>query len=339
MRATRLAAFAACLFAACDKAPDPAPSTPQPAAGKAPTTLPPRPGDPAPAGTRAGAAKPADPAAGKGSVDGIRLTLVDAGKEPRRTLRYRPVAGAKGQFEYVTTQKNKVSTVPHLTVQTTTMVADVEVLAVDAAGNADVRMSMHDMRTEMPGQPGADEANALFEGFRFHFAARMSPRGAMSNTEVGLDADPSGKLGAVMKPMFDSLGQTMNQISVALPEEAVGVGAKWTLEGSMTLLGMTVTSTGTNTIESMSDDRVVLSTVMTGGVQDQKMTMSGIESEVHSMSMDGTGTVTLDLTSVVAGSLETTAHSKGKMTIHVPDNPPQKMEVETTMEMKFAQKK
>src|SRR5213075_1829657 len=120
---------------------------------------------------------------------------------------------------------------------------------------------------------------------------------------------------------------------VELPSEPLGVGAKWTAVGSMSILGMAITTTSTMTIASFSGDRVQLAVVSTGGVKDQKMTMSGIETEVHEMSTDGTGTITTDLSTGIASEMAMTAKSIGKMTVHVPGAEPQKMTVDSTVDM------
>ena len=124
------------------------------------------------------------------------------------------------------TQKNRTGDDPHLTVQTTTIEADVEIVSVDADGNASMRMSMHDFAMEMAGQPSVAQANKMFAGFRMHVGARVSPTGAVSDSDFGIDADPSGMLRATMKPMMESFGQTTSQLSVPLPDEAVGVGGR-----------------------------------------------------------------------------------------------------------------
>ena len=324
MRTTWMLGAAVCLLSGCGK--DPAPPASAPASPAAPAA------GTAPAAAGATATPTPTPTT-------LRLTLLEPGAEPRRTLRYHPKAGTKVDADLVTTQKNRTGDDPHLTVQTTTMALDSEILSVDAAGVARTRLRMHDLRMEMQGQPTAAGVNEALEGLRMHFETNISPTGAVSGTEAGIDADPSGQLSATMKPMMESLGQTMNQVSVQLPPEPVGVGARWKVEGPLTVLGMTMTTTTTMTIEAIDGDRVTLKSTTGGSGSEQKMTMAGIDSDIHSMSTEGGGTYVMDLTKTVAATMEMSTKSKVKMTVHVPNGPARDMNVDSTMEMKLTSKK
>lgn len=310
MRATRFAAIVFGLGATWSAAPARAePPEPAPPAGGAPA---PAKGPPA-----------------------IRFTLVEKGAEPRAELRYKLKTPAKDRYEIVNVVKTRTGDAAHLTVQTTTMTGDWSLEGLDEKGFARARMGIGEMKLDMPGQPSA---GSPLEGLRMHVGGKVSPLGGWTDVEFAVDEDPSGQMKAAMAPMMDSMTQMMGQITAQFPTEPVGVGAKWTMEVTVAMLGMSIATKADVTLASWSGDAVVLTQASTGGVKDQTLQMPGIEAKVLDMSVTGTGSTTIDLTRALPDAMQTTAETTGKMQFKNADGTPRDMDLVSTTEMKLTRK-
>lgn len=275
----------------------------------------------------------------------MKLTLTSAGAEPKKALRYRLKAGTKDTYEVTQSQKTATTSASGPTVmeQTTSMKYDFEVLAVDDASVSSIKMSTYDLHTEIVGMPSAGN---VLEGLRLGFTGRMSSRGAWTDTKFVLEADPSGKMAPILDQLLAGMGQAIEQASVALPEEPVGLGATWTLEGSVAVMGMAMEMKSEMTIASLAEGGVRLVGKTSGGSKDQTMTIpqpqGAAKSQVHVVEMKVSGDLSyeVDLARGLPTSGTVTAKTSAKMGIKVSDDlPEQALETDGTSEMKVELKR
>ena len=291
--------------------------------------------DPAPAAPAGGVSgsSPAGSSPAAGALPALKVALVEPGAEPRTALRYHAKAGEKASHEIAQTQKDRSGDAGHLTVQNTTVSADSEVLSVDPSGKATVRISLHDVRAEIVGMPNARNPLA---GARIRFGGRLSPLGRWTNGEIALD----GELGAAgAGAPLDAFAQAIGRMTIPLPPDPVGVGARWTAEGPVAVFGTTLPVTSTVTLESVQDGVIVLHLTVAGVAKDLKLDMPPLVGDVVEISTEGEGRATISLAHVLPDAMDLATTARSKMRIrNSPDAAPRDLEVSGTSEMRVRRK-
>ncbi len=127
----------------------------------------------------------------------------------------------------------------------------------------------------------------------------------------------------------DKLKRSYTNAFAYMKDSKVKEGATWNTMTDQDLMGITLKSEATNTIKSMTGEKVVIATdgtMTTGGVQDTMM--MGIAAKTD---MEGTtqGTTTLDRKSGWITSSENSGTVKGKITIPAGAAGPEEMVVDT----------
>ena len=155
-----------------------------------------------------------------------KLTLVDPGAEPRKVLRYHPRAGLKRTVSYQlesharTEQNGQVQDQPPVLF---TLTVDG---AIATADDKEARYEFHVAKVDVPEVKGRPAKYT--EQVRKELGKWTDLRGAMVIDARGMTqkfeiAESAGKNLAAMQDIRVALEQTANP----LPEEPVGVGAKW----------------------------------------------------------------------------------------------------------------
>jgi len=166
------------------------------------------------------------------TAQGITIELHDAGQEPRRELRYQPVAGQREGLQ-MTLQMTMSAVLDGLPVPAVHLAPiqfrlGIRVLRVHSNGDFDTRTEMQSVQL----QSAPDAPEALRQQFREQLAflqslrldSTLSARGLTRAVTVNLDRSPPG-----MEDITGHIQQAIEQISMPLPQEAVGIGARWTV--------------------------------------------------------------------------------------------------------------
>ncbi len=134
---------------------------------------------------------------------------------------------------------------------------------------------------------------------------RMTSRGVVTSFEMKLpdDADPQSR--QAMEQMHDSFANS----SAALPEEAVGIGAKWEQKSRHKSGGMSIDETVSYEFISLEGGRLTLRNSLTQSAANQKVenpAAPGQKLDLDKMSGSGTGETTVDLGKAfpVSGNME-----------------------------------
>lgn len=161
--------------------------------------------------------------------------------------------------------------------------------------------------------------------------ASVDARGATQEGKFVLD----GKDNPQLAQLLDSMGQSMRQMSIPLPETAVGVGARWQARQRMQMGGMTIYQVGEYALESMDGDKLKLKVKLTQLGPKQTMDPPGlppgVKAELLDMRGAGEGTMDVDLTSLVPVSeVKVTSNTSMRMTNQ---GVPQDMTMTMTMDL------
>ncbi len=205
----------------------------------------------------------------------VAVTVVNAGTSPRQTLRYKLAAGSS---EAVTMRQQMRMTMdmggmamPAQALPATVITTQVAVSDVAADGSASVTQEF--VKVDLDAE-GADPmlVNAMrpqltaMQGVTMRYT--ISPTGQVSQLDFGAGAPE-------VLQAVQALASS-DQLSVAFPTEAVGVGARWTAARAVTQSGLTVTQDVEYLVKSISPDSVVLEMSITQSAKDQVMDLAAL---------------------------------------------------------------
>jgi hypothetical protein len=202
------------------------------------------------------------------------LKLIEAGAEPRTALRIAPTAGTsevatmtmKMTMEMdLQGQKIPVAMPPFV------MKMGIDITEVAASGDFTYKMALKEATV---GEDPSGAVNpAVLEQMRGLIGkmqglggeATVNARGAVVKSDFVIPPDAPQEL----KQVMDSLQQSMGQISVPFPEEAVGVGAKWEVTTEVAQGGMKIGMVSKFELKSIEGNVVTIAheIVQTAGAQ------------------------------------------------------------------------
>ncbi len=230
------------------------------------------------------------------------VKLLSAGAEPRRVLRLQP---QPGQLQTTTTTLKMdmdMGLGQPMNMPAIIMPMEVTVKNVSADGDITYEIVIGDVSVAVDPDalPQVAEAmKASLGGVKgLSGTATMSHRGFSKDSDSMLpsDADPQ------MRQALSQLQETWSNIAAQLPEEAVGVGAKWEVRQPLKSQGMTVNQTATYELLSLDGDRLSTAITMTQSASNQKIqnpAMPQMKLDVTKLTGSGRGNMTLDLGQVM----------------------------------------
>src|SRR5262245_25891497 len=237
-----------------------------------------------------------------GRPDGIGVVLIKAGSPPRKPLRYRFEAATK---PYRMTQTMVQTGIPGVPPQTTTMRAAVDVTIADVAGDhASMTMSMHDLQMGSgAGSPSAD-ASSLLKGLTIKIAMGVNERGKVDGVTADVAGPSNPAVDLMKKTLSTAMADASKQNITPLPDEPVGVGAKWAVDSTSTTMGMSITARIEYEILSFEGETAVVKMTMKNDSKDQDMEVRGRGQKMHieSMAMVTEGTLRMGGGLVMAAS-------------------------------------
>lgn len=223
------------------------------------------------------------------------VKLLDAGTGPKHRLRLKP---AVGWGQTVVMKMNMTMAmdagpalkVPRTVLPTMIMTMQVTVSEVDQAGNAHYDLALGDIGVE-PGNAKPEVVKAVrrslakMKGFKGH--ATVDPRnftleGAF---EIPPDVDAS------TKQMLDGMSQSITQLSSPLPEEPVGVGARWKVSSKLGANGVNLSQTAVYTLTKLDGDHIAFSVDIAQTADHQELRAPGMPpgSKLSITAWKGTG--------------------------------------------------
>lgn len=283
-------------------------------------------------------------------VEPPTVTLLDAGVEPRVALRLKPVAGT------VDTTRIAMRMAVAMTLDgqpvpgramprallglsakidavgddgSATWSVTITEAAVEGGADAAGDVQAHDTEVSFAGARGLREGLAAVKGLTA--AGKVSDRGVTTLAGfAGVQAEGE------MATLLEGFRESLVQLSVPLPEEPVGAGARWQVEQVVPQSGMRIRQTTVFDVVSVEGSRVVARVTLTQaaepGADAGKALPPGARLEGFSGS--GTGETTLDLGHILPVSSTAKVTTTVKMMVPAPDGGGRAMEM--TMDIGLA---
>ncbi|MEJ7598042.1 MAG: hypothetical protein WKG01_09060 [Kofleriaceae bacterium] len=235
--------------------------------------------------------QPAEPPPAK-SADGF--VLVTPGVAPLRQLRYRPVKGATSRFDmsmnFDLESGGTVNTMPTLTL-------DLELAVIDVAadGSATLRTTIKHASATDRGAGAGVSAAQMNEGLRLFdnvvITSTLSPQGRQRDSKVSAGKD----LAPALMQQITTMTQGLEQLAMPMPDQPVGVGAKWRSVKQLAQNGIDMTSTTTIDITAIEGDRVSFASSTQLAGPDQTLKQGTRSVTIAKVGGNGGGSGTVDL--------------------------------------------
>lgn len=244
------------------------------------------------------------------------VKLIDAGKGAKRQLRLTPKKGGTRTMVMTMKMAMKIAiganSMPQQTLPTMKLTMNTKITDVSASGDIKYTfvVKQPDVIADKDASGMADQLKDKLKGIAgMSGYAVVTNRGFTKEADFNIpaDADPQ------MKQIMDSFKQSLYQIAAPLPEEAVGVGAKWDTIMQMTYNGMTLDQTASTELVELTGDIGKLKLSITQSAKPQKITANGMQVDVLSLASTGNSETTIDLKQVTPSQAAITSHSDAKM--------------------------
>jgi hypothetical protein len=239
---------------------------------------------------------------------GFRLTVLDTGGEPRRALRYGSDPPAEQRMALALRVAMEMeasgSPVPPITLPGLRLLFDV-------TGKKQGELSRYELTVTNADLTGADAAHPpivteMREGLSSLIGATgvvaIDERGLERERSLGLPEGLSGELAQFMRSTELALGE----LALPLPDEPVGVGAKWQVEQTITVDGVHVQQKTHYELLAADGPRLQLRSQIVQSAEAQEASLPGLPSRVSAEMLSlrgaGSGQVEVDLRRLVPTS-------------------------------------
>ena len=170
------------------------------------------------------------------------LVMGDAGSEPRRVLRYQFHAGQTERYELDSQGTTKTAGAALMT-PTLRLTVVIGVDSVEADGSAHVTTVVETARSlddgNVPAVVRMQFASELAKVVGLRIVSQVSTRGVWSHTTITAPANA----GALVNAVIAELRTQVERSVASVPEDSVGVGARWDVEREDALGGTTMATT------------------------------------------------------------------------------------------------
>jgi Family of unknown function (DUF6263) len=252
--------------------------------------------------TQSGSQPVSRPPAAAGAV---QVRLLEAGAEPRQVLRLHPKAGDKQTVTMsvatdMTMTMGAMQTPMKMPAMNTAL--EVAVQSVSPAGDITYQVVMGE--TTMPAETDAlpqmvDALKAALGGVKGQSGSfTVSSRGINRQSALNMPTEANPQAGQAI----DRLKDTLAHLTPVLPEEPVGVGARWAVRMLLKSQGMTINQTTTYQVVSLDRNQLALKTTLTQNAPRQKIespAAPGMKLDLVKMTGQGSGQLVADLGQIV----------------------------------------
>lgn len=281
----------------------------------------------APAGKQAPSAEPDEPAESEEAQEEPApppppvVTLVSAGAKPRRELRYHILDKQKERMQMVTLMDMKMSLgsralpgakLPPMAADMTTTVKHVgEDGTVDYEYSIDHFATKPDPSTPKPVSDAMDARLGHMVGVTG--SASVTARGFTENAKVNVPPDVDPKT----RQMLNNMNESIQSLANPLPEEPVGVGAKWDVTMHPVVNGVSATQVYHCKLLSAHGDHITLAVGIEQSASPQTLHLPnlppGAKVDLVSLTSSGSGKLDVDLSHLVPRHSQVKIHSKSAM--------------------------
>jgi hypothetical protein len=252
-----------------------------------------------------------------------QVELLEAGNEPRQELRFRPQANAKQTSTMTLQMDTDVSmagqTMPKVDLPPITVAIDTVVTKVEPNGNIHFKSSYSNVdvmnSSSLPPQ--------VLEAMRSQMKKMVGTSGSFIIDNRGqiqtAKFASSQKSDSNLKQFSEQMSTSFDQMSSPLPQEAIGIGAKWRVTTTPSLSGMSVQQTITYELVNLKDNIATLNMWFEQHANPQKLTLPGIPNgatvTLKSLESKGDGRLMMQLDRPFPLRANLIANSKNEMSI------------------------
>ena len=241
--------------------------------------------------------------------------LLSEGAEPRELLRFSPKTGQVDRMAMTMTMhiKMELPGIPKQDQKTPPieMVSRAETLSVEE-GRITEEVSFDSYEVGEGGNPqmaaAMKTAMAQLEGFEQTLV--YNERGDLVEGDMSMPTNANPQLAQSL----ENIGNTLEQVMVELPEEAVGAGAQWRKVSEFDNNGAKIQQTSTFNLESREGDQITLTTEIEQSALTKDFAPPGmppgVNVELRDFESSGGGEVVYDLSSMLPISGKTSMTTK-----------------------------
>jgi len=293
--------------------------------------------------TAGGGGRNASSSGSTAGKDGTTVKLLQPGGEPRKALRLHPKQGDKKtalmNIKMAMAMNMGGSEMP-MKIPAMNLTMDTTVDAVKADGDIQYSVVISDLAIAEEAEANSAVVDALKGALGGLKGATGS--GAMSSRAFTKGVDMKVPPGAdpQVGTMMEQMKEAISHISSPLPEEPVGVGAKWEVKMTIKSQGMTMNQTATVELVSVEEDKITTKTALVQSAPPQKIqnpAMPGIKIDLVKMNGTGSGDVAIDLAQITPLSGNVEMHSEMSMGMNQ-GGQKQTMDMKIDMAMKIESK-
>ncbi|HYU15236.1 MAG TPA: DUF6263 family protein [Candidatus Acidoferrum sp.] len=255
---------------------------------------------------------------GPGTAQPATVVLLEPGKEPRTVLRYSLSPSAREKLGLTMTMAMEMGLAGHnMRMQVPPIHMENELAVAEKLGEREVLCRFAITSAEL--LPGGDK---IFESARGQLEAELKKtvgtHGTLAVDDRGLNLRLDLALPAGMDPQMSqamqSSRQALEHVSSPLPEEAVGVGARWQMDQSIEHDGIKMKQKVSYELVELKGQRAQLHATIEQTADPQVATMPGLppglRAELLSHTGSGSGTIDIDLSKLVPTSSSSTIHTE-----------------------------
>jgi len=260
---------------------------------------------------------PAVPDVAAPASQGSVVALVDAGVEPREPLRLQLKAGQE-QVMLMTMRMGMAMQIgpnkmPKTDIPAMQMTMNLKVSEITGEGDIRSEFSLDKIEV-LPDKttPAAmvDQLKAVLGTMtKMSGTSTITTRGIVKSADFNIPADVNPQI----KQTVESMRQQINQMSVPFPEEALGVGAKWTVTQHLEQQGMKLQQVATWELKGRDGTVVQLASSIVQSAPAQAIAAPGMPEgakvSLERLDSTGSGTTQVDLTHVapIKGDMKMTS--------------------------------
>ena len=245
------------------------------------------------------------------------VKLLDPGAEPRKVLRLHPKPGDKQTLVLTMkvakdTKLGEIQT-PAIKLPVMTLTMDAIVKAVSAEGDITYETLISD--AGIAEDPDVLPQVAELAKASLGSVKGLSGTGTTSNRGLNKSTDVKVPAGAApqTRQAMGQMKEAFAQMTLPLPAEAIGPGAKWEVKMPLESQGMKINQAATYELVSVEDGRVTIKSTTVQSAANQKIqnpTMPSLKLDLTKMTGQGTGETTLDLGQLMPSVATADFHSE-----------------------------
>lgn len=271
------------------------------------------------------------------SATAPQVKLISAGGEPRKALRLHPAVGDKQSLTLTMKMEMDMGAatggMPPMKLPEMKFGTDATIRSITP--NGDITFGLLFTESGIVGDP--DPSNPMSAMMADGMATLKGSTATCTMSDRGTMISQSFKVSENAAPMvrqsFEQSKESFSQIT--LPEEAVGVGAKWEVKEKKTTQGMTLDQTSTFEITAIEGDILTLRTTLNQHAANQKIenpAMPGMKMDLTKLTSEGSGTGKVDLSKAMPIVTEMKMKSETSMSMNLGgQNQPMTMKMDMTM--------